>query len=88
MPRARVTFHRLILDSLDYESSDQNADHMISQLFFSLEVGGEPHVINFPYAASILARLRDENKKYRTATVIAIISLVVSSFSLAISLAW
>lgn len=56
--------------------------------FFSLKVGGERHAINFPYAASILARLRDETKKYRTATSIAIISLVVSSFSLAISLAW
>ena len=55
--------------------------------FFSLEVGGERHAINFPYAASILARLRDENKKYRTAIVIAIISLFVAFVSLAISLA-
>lgn len=41
MPRARVTFQRLVQDSQDYESFDPNEDHMVSQVFFYLEVGGQ-----------------------------------------------
>ena len=38
MPRARVTFHKLIQDSQDYGSDDE---HMVSRVFFSLEVEGK-----------------------------------------------
>ena len=37
MPRARVTFHKLIQDSQDYGSNDE---HMVSRVFFTLEVEG------------------------------------------------
>jgi hypothetical protein len=37
MPRARVTFHKLIQDSQDYGSDDE---HMVSRVFFTLEVEG------------------------------------------------
>lgn len=38
MPKARVTFHKCVQDSQDYGSDDE---HMISRIFFSLEVGGK-----------------------------------------------
>lgn len=41
MAKARVTFQKLIQDSQDYQSSNPNDDHMISQAFFALEIGGQ-----------------------------------------------
>ena len=38
MARARVIFHECIQDSQDYGSDDE---HMVSRVFFSLEVGGQ-----------------------------------------------
>jgi hypothetical protein len=40
MARAKVTFERLIQDSQDYGSDDE---HMVSRVFFSLEVEGKEH---------------------------------------------
>ena len=53
---------------------------------FALKVGDDGHCINFPYAGSVLASLRDENRKYRTATAVAVVSLVVAAVSLCISI--
>jgi len=54
--------------------------------FFLLGIGDEElHCINFPYLASVLASLRDENRKYRAATSISIISLAVSAIALFVS---
>ncbi len=47
-------------------------------LFFSPVIGKNKHCINFPYLSSVLANLNYTNKKYRTATIIAIISLLIS----------
>ncbi|MEX0938747.1 MAG: hypothetical protein WDZ59_12875 [Pirellulales bacterium] len=66
-----------------YKNDDGSLVH-----FFALKVGNDGHCINFTYAASVLASLRDENRKYRTATLIAIISLVVAAVSLVISIVW
>lgn len=44
------------------------------------------HAINFPYAASVLASLRDENKKYKTATLIGWISTGISLIAIVISI--
>jgi hypothetical protein len=41
MPKARVTFQRLVQDSQDYESFEPNEDHIVSRVFFYLEVGGQ-----------------------------------------------
>lgn len=54
--------------------------------FFSMVVGGDRHCINFPYMASVLATLRDEDRKYKVATTIAIVSLFISVISLGISI--
>ena len=58
-----------------------------SVAFFTMQAGGDRHAINVPYMASVLAGLRDEHRKYRVATAIAFISLVVSIASIVISLA-
>jgi len=54
--------------------------------FFALGVGGDRHCINFPYMASVLASLRDENRKYRIATGFSIASLILSVIALLISI--
>lgn len=54
--------------------------------FFALEIEEERHCIHFPYMVSILADLRNEKRKYRTATVIALISIVISLVSVTISI--
>lgn len=39
MAKARVVFHRIVQDTQDYGSFDSSADHMVSTLHFSLDVG-------------------------------------------------
>ncbi len=39
--------------------------------FFAMAVGKDHHCINFPYAASVLADLRNENRKFQISTSIA-----------------
>jgi len=53
--------------------------------FFTRQAGNDRHCIHFPYAASVLAGLRDEDRKHLLGTVIAVISLVVSAISLTVS---
>lgn len=54
--------------------------------FFVRNIGAdELHCINFPYLASVLASLRDENRKYQTAVSFSIISLTVSVIALFVS---
>lgn len=54
--------------------------------FFALKIGEDTHCVNFPYLASILAELQDNQKKYKTGTTIALISLGISIASIAVSL--
>jgi hypothetical protein len=54
--------------------------------FFALGISDEMHCVNFPYMASVLAQLRDEGRKYRIATCMAIVSLVVSVAAVLISI--
>jgi hypothetical protein len=53
--------------------------------FFALRVGEEVNCINFPYMASVLGKLKNENKKFLISTVIAIIALCVSVLALIFS---
>ena len=53
---------------------------------FTLIAGKDRHCVNFPLMASVLADLRQENKKYRMATTLAVVSLFISIVSLLISL--
>ena len=54
--------------------------------FFALCVGSDRHCINFPYLASVLADLEDQNRKYRTATTIAVLSLIIAILSIIIAI--
>ena len=53
--------------------------------FFTLKVGVDKNCINFPYMASVLANLREREKKYSIATKIAILSLFIAGLSLIVS---
>lgn len=61
-------------------------DNAVAVPFFSLEVGKDEHCINFPYAASVLADLRDKNNKYRLSIGLSVTSLVISVVAICISL--
>jgi hypothetical protein len=54
--------------------------------FFALGAGDDRHCVNFPYLASILADLQDQNRKYMTATLIAVLSLIIAILSIVISI--
>jgi hypothetical protein len=53
---------------------------------FSVVVGGDRHCVNFPYVASLVASLRDQDRKFRIATGMAAVSLLVSVVSFVLSL--
>ena len=53
--------------------------------FFALRAGDDAHCIHFPYMASILANLRTDKKKYRTATTLALVSLGIALISVTIA---
>lgn len=53
--------------------------------FFGMVIGGDRHCVNFPYVASILADLRDENRKHRIAISIAVFSLIISIIAISLS---
>ena len=54
--------------------------------FFSRAVGEDRDCINFPLLGAVLAGLREERRKDRWAIGIAVVSLIVSVVSVAISL--
>lgn len=55
-------------------------------VFFALKVGADKHCINFPYMASVLANLRDREKKYSIPTNITIFLLIIAGLSLLVSI--
>jgi len=54
--------------------------------FFSLQIKDDRHCVHFPYLASVLANLSEEDKKYQTSKLISAIALVVSIASTVIAL--
>ncbi len=54
--------------------------------FFAQNMGSDRHVINFPFLGSILANLRQEDRKFRIATTLAIVALFVSGIALLFSI--
>lgn len=78
-----IIFGRLYLhleEKYGYRKADNSIVH-----FFALEIGKDRHCINFPLLSSVLAAFRDEHKKFWTATGIAVVALIVSVISLAMS---
>jgi len=54
--------------------------------FFALKIDSDNNCVNFPYMASVLANLREREKKYSAATKIAILSLCIAGLSLLVSI--
>lgn len=78
-----LVFGRLYYDleyRYGYRQPDEDGDVWVR--FFALAVGGDRHCINFPYMASVLANLRAEVGRFRLATGIALVSLLVAIVSL------
>ncbi|WP_028693798.1 hypothetical protein [Pseudomonas cremoricolorata] len=46
--------------------------------FFSLAVGEDRHCVNFPLLASVLAGLQEESNKFRLATWLSTLAIVIS----------
>lgn len=46
--------------------------------FFSLGVGSDRHCVNFPLLASVLAGLQEEVSKFKWATALSIIAVLIS----------
>jgi hypothetical protein len=78
-----IVFGRLYYD-FEKRFGYKNDDGIIVH-FFASKFGNEKHCINFPFAASVLANMRDEKKKYGLSTGIAILSLIVSVVSICLS---
>ncbi len=79
-----IVFGRLYYDlenRYGYRTGDQSRVTL-----FGIKVGGERHVINFPYMASILAGLRDDQRRHTTATTIASFSAAIAVCALIVSI--
>jgi len=74
-----------LLDDLEHRFGIKNDDGSLRP-FFAIKVGKDFHAINFPYMSSVLAQIKDDNKKYRLATTIAIFALLISALSISIAL--
>jgi len=80
---ADIVFGRLyyhLNEKFSYKRDDSKVE------FFALGVGDDRHCINFPYLASVLADLKDQNRKYLTATIIAVFSLIIAILSIMIAI--
>lgn len=53
--------------------------------FFAQNLGGEHHCIHFPYLASVLAGLQQEDRKFTSTTTLATIALSISLVAVLIS---
>jgi hypothetical protein len=53
--------------------------------FFALKVGQDMHCVNFPLLASVVAGLRQDNRKFWITTIISVVALILAVISLTIS---
>ncbi|WP_020407153.1 hypothetical protein [Hahella ganghwensis] len=77
-----------LMDHLDKKYRYQVEENSYVFLFstaFGRGSDQDRHVVNFPYLSSIVAGMRDEDRKYRIATGMAGVSLAISVISFLIS---
>lgn len=79
-----IVFGRLYYH-LDYKYGYERKDGTHVHLF-ALKAGRHTHCINFPYLGSVVASLREERRRYRLSTWIALGALVISAVSFGFSL--
>ena len=66
---------------------DKNREEPPSRVhFFAMRIGSDRHCIHFPYLAGVVAGLRSDDRKYRLATTMALVSFVISLVSFGLSL--
>ena len=65
-----------------YEKKDGNV------YLFAKAVGDDINCINFPLLSAIIAELNTESRKYRISIGISIIALIISIFSVIVSISW
>jgi hypothetical protein len=75
----RLYYH--LNERYGYRKEDGKVVH-----FFAMVVGDDNHCVNFPYVVSVLASLQEENRKYRNATLISVMSLFIATVSLTLSI--
>ena len=63
-----------------------NDDGKTKVSLFTMKAGNDVNCVHFPYLSSILADMRNEDKKYRRAIAFSIISATISIVSLILSL--
>lgn len=78
-----IVFGRLYYH-LDQKHRYRQDDGSLVSLF-TLEAAGDRYCVNFPMLSSVLASLRDDQRKHRGALAIAIASLVLSIVSIIVS---
>ncbi|HZK11254.1 MAG TPA: hypothetical protein VFD10_02725 [Atribacterota bacterium] len=78
-----IIFGRLYYHLEQKYGYKRSADAKVA--FFALQDGANKNCINFPYMASVLANLREREKKYSIATSITILSLIIAILSLIIA---
>jgi hypothetical protein len=54
--------------------------------FFQMRIGQDRHCVNFPFLASVLADLREDQRRFVIASRIAALSLVISLVSISLAL--
>jgi len=81
---ADIVFGRLYYHLNEKFSYKRDDDSKVE--FFALRAGNDCHCINFPYLASVLADLKDQNRKYLTTTIIAATSLIIAILSIMIAI--
>lgn len=81
---ADIVFGRLYYHLNEKFSYKRDDDSEVE--FFALRAGDDRHCINFPYLASILADLQDQNRKYLMTIILAGLSLVIAIISILISI--
>jgi hypothetical protein len=80
---ANIVFGRLYYYLEQRYRYRQENDAQVS--LFARAVGKSRNAVNFPYMASVLAGLREEHKKYKAATWMSGISLVLSVIAIVVS---
>lgn len=78
-----IIFGRLYTH-LDKKYGYKNDDGSLSP-FFSMQVGKDRHVINFPLLASVLAGLKEERNRQNLSMYFSIAALIISLFTLGLN---
>ena len=90
----KLKIDKALLVSRLFDHLDKKYRYQVEEgsyvFLFSTAIGlgtrRDVNVVNFPYLSSVLASMRDDNRKYRFATGMSAISLAISITSFLITL--